>query len=432
MVCRFLEIRKNDIAESFAWLKSRSEPDRRIEQEVLNIIDAVRKDGADALLYYTRKFDCPDFAPPFRVAPSRIRDAADRATPEERSAIERAVANIREFHENQIEKSWFISRDDGSILGQRVLPVEAAGLYVPGGKNGDTPLLSSLLMNAIPALVAGCPRVAVVTPPRPDGSINSSLLAAAGILGLNEIYSVGGPWSIAALALGAGEIKPVDVVAGPGNIYVTTAKRLLHGRVSVDMIAGPSEVLILADDSANPAWLAADLLSQAEHDVYASAILVTPDRKLAESTMAELASRAASLPRREIASRSLADWGCVALVPDMEVAAEVANYLAPEHLQVCARDPWDLLPRMRDAGAIFIGSYSPEAAGDYFAGPNHVLPTMGSARFASPLGVRVFCKRTNVIYTSRKFMETNAGAIARLARLEGLEAHARSAEIRNV
>ena len=390
----------------------------------------MRGKGDEALVDFTRRFDCPDFAPPLRVSEQEIARAAASVSVESREQISGAAANIRAFHEAQLEKSWFLTRPDGSILGQRVLPVDAVGLYVPGGQGGNTPLVSSLLMNAIPAQVAGVPRLAVCTPPRKDGSVNPHILAAAHLLDIDEVYRVGGAWSIAALAYGTQSLPPVDVIAGPGNIYVTTAKRLVQGTVGIDMIAGPSEVLVLADDSANPEWLAADMLSQAEHDALASAICITDNEALAHAVIAELERQSATLPRADIVRKSLADWSAVVLVPDMDAAIALANRVAPEHLEVLMREPWSVLPRIRHAGAVFLGPYAPEPLGDYFAGPNHVLPTLGTARFSSALSVQTFCKRTSIIAASPAFAAANADAVARLARMEQLEAHARSMECR--
>ncbi|MFT4302260.1 MAG: histidinol dehydrogenase, partial [Desulfovibrio sp.] len=311
-----------------------------------------------------------------------------------------------------------------------VLPMDAAGLYVPGGQGGNTPLISSLLMCAIPAQVAGVPRLAICTPPRKDGSVNPHILAAAHLLDIEEVYRVGGAWSIAALASGTESIAPVDVIAGPGNIFVTTAKRLVQGMVGIDMIAGPSEVLILADSSANPAWIAADMLSQAEHDTLASAICVTDDPRLAENVRQELDKQCMALPRATTAARSLEEWGAIVVTPNLSVAIAVANMVAPEHLEICTRDPWAVLPYIRHAGAVFMGQHSPEAVGDYFAGPNHVLPTLGTARFSSALSVQTFCKKTSIVAASSTFLQQNMQAIAALARMEGLEAHARSVEAR--
>lgn len=431
MTCRLLHIlNEKDWASASQWLKGRTTPDAGVEAAVRDIIAAVRERGDAALVGYTRKFDAPEFTPPVRVSPQEIARAAASVPVENREYICGAAANIRAFHEAQLDRSWFVTRPDGSILGQRVLPVDAVGLYVPGGQGGNTPLISSLLMNAIPAQVAGVPRLAVCTPPRADGSVDPHLLAAAHLLDIEEVYRVGGAWSIAALALGTESVARVDVIAGPGNIYVTTAKRLLQGMVGIDMIAGPSEVLILADDSANPAWVAADMLSQAEHDALACAICVTDSPRLAERLPQELEKQCAALPRAAIASRSLEDWGCIAVVPDLATGIAIANHVAPEHLEVCTRDPWAVLPYIRHAGAAFLGEHSPEPVGDYYAGPNHVLPTLGTARFSSALSVQTFCKKTSIIAASPAFLEKNAEAITALARLEGLEAHARSVEAR--
>jgi len=351
-------------------------------------------------------------------------DAADR------EIIAQAAANIRAFHEAQVERSWFMHRPDGTILGQQVMPVDRVGLYVPGGQGGETPLLSSLLMNAIPAQVAGVREIAVVSPPRKDGGVSPYILAAAHLLDLNEIYRAGGAWAIGALSCGTASIPPVDVIAGPGNIRVTTAKRLVQGRVGIDMIAGPSEVLIVADRTANPAWVAADMLSQAEHDELASAVCIAVDAGFADAVMRELEVQCNSLPRAQIARKALENWGAVVLAPDMDAALSLCNRIAPEHLELLVRDPWAVLPRIRHAGAVFLGAHSPEAVGDYFAGPNHVLPTLGTARFASALSVQTFCKRSSIIAASPAFAREHANSIARLARLEGLEAHARSVEAR--
>lgn len=431
MICKMLQAATvQDWHAVSGWLADRAEPDATVENSVREIIASVRKDGDAALVEYTRKFDSPDFAPPLRITQKEIALAAASVPVEARGQISAAAANIRSFHEAQLEKSWFVTRPDGTILGQRVLPVQSAGLYVPGGKGGETPLVSSLLMNAIPAQVAGCERIAIVTPPRADGSINPYLLAAAHLLDIDEVYRVGGAWSIAALALGTASIAKVDVIAGPGNIYVTTAKKLLQGRVGIDMIAGPSEILILADSTANPAWLAADMLSQAEHDTLACAICITDNSRLADAVAASLARQLLNLPRAEIAREALEKWGAIVRVPSLSAGIAIANAIAPEHLELFVREPWAILPMLTHAGAIFMGPHSPEPVGDYFAGPNHVLPTLGTARFSSGLSVQTFCKKTNIIYSSRAFLRENAEDIAALARLEGLEAHARAVEAR--
>ena len=407
--------------------------DIRAEASVEATVDAliadVRARGDAALKDYALKFDHAQLDE-LRVSQAEIDEAFEAAGEDFVTTLKMAAANIRAFHEAQKDRSWFVTRDDGTILGQKIEAVDRAGLYVPGGRGGNTPLISSLLMTAIPAQVAGVREIAVVTPPRADGTLNPHILAAAHLLGVKEIYRMGGAWAVAALAYGTETVAPVDVIAGPGNIWVTTAKRLVQGRVAIDMIAGPSEVLVLADDSANPEWLAADMLSQAEHDALASAICITDNAELARAVIAELERQSATLPRAEIVRKSLADWSAVVLVPDMDAAVALANRVAPEHLEVLMRDPWSVLPRIRHAGAVFLGPYAPEPLGDYFAGPNHVLPTLGTARFSSALSVQTFCKRTSVIAASRAFASASADAVARLARMEQLEAHARSMECR--
>lgn len=402
-----------------------------VEAKVRAIIADVQQNGIDAVLNYTKSFDCPNFSlEKLSVSPTDIAKAAGEILPSDLNIIQEAAANIRSFHEGQKQNSWFTSRIDGTILGQINSPVGRAGLYVPGGQGGNTPLISSMLMTAIPAQVAGVKEIAVVTPPRADGSVNPHILAAMHVLGLTEIYAIGSAWAIAALALGAGPIKAVDIIAGPGNIWVSTAKRLLIGKVGIDMIAGPSEIAILADENANPALIAADMLSQAEHDTLASSICITTAPTLPERILAELRTQCKSLPRAEIAEKSLNDWSAIVLAQDMEQATELMNLLAPEHLEVMCENAWELVPRLHNAGAIFVGPHSAEPLGDYFAGPNHVLPTMGTARFASALGVDTFCKKTSIIAASAAFAQNSAKAVARLARLEALEGHARSAEAR--
>lgn len=435
MVCRLLSLPSES-----SWpllllrLAERADPrcdaQQRAEADVRRMIADVRERGDAALLDFTRRFDAPEMEGPLRVPEAALDEAVAAMSRDALETIRNAAANLREFHEAQKERSWFLTRADGSILGQRVTPVERAGLYVPGGTGGNTPLVSSLLMTAIPALVAGVEEVAVVSPPRRDGTLNPAILAAARIAGVREVYRVGGAWAIAALAYGTPSLPAVDVIAGPGNLWVTTAKRLVQGTVGIDMIAGPSEVLILADASADPEWIAADMLSQAEHDTLASAVCLTDDEGVARAVTAALERRLQDLPRAEIAARALADWSSVAVLPDMEAAIALANRIAPEHLEILTATPWELLPRIRHAGAVFLGPYSPEPLGDYFAGPNHVLPTLGTARFSSALSVQTFCKRTSVIAASAAFAASAAEPVARLARMECLEAHARSIEAR--
>lgn len=402
-----------------------------IESKVRSILTDVRQNGLDAVVRYTRDFDSPAFAPDmFRISSSKLAEAAAAITAEDTDIIMEAAENIRTFHMAQKDKAWFITRPDGTVLGQIFNPVQRAGLYVPGGQGGETPLISSLLMTAIPAQVAGVPEIAVITPPKADGSINTYIMAAAHLLGINEVYACGSAWGIGALVYGAGGLSPVDVVAGPGNIWVTTAKRLVIGQVGIDMIAGPSEIVIVADATAKPAVLAADMLGQAEHDALASSVCIVTDKDLINPLQQELNDQINSLPRAKLAKESLEKWGAVVFTPDMATAFDLVNEIAPEHLELICSHPMENLYRVKSAGAIFLGNGSAEALGDYFAGPNHVLPTMGTARFASGLGVQTFMKRSNIISASTEFAAKAAKSVARLARLEGLEAHARSAEAR--
>lgn len=414
------------------WLQQRKDPDTKIDGIVRDILDNVKTNGNSTLVEYTRQFDCKSFEEPMiRVRSSAIQAALDDIPDSDRAILEEAIERIRDFHSNQKEKSWWTTGEDGTVLGQMVRPVDRVGLYVPGGQGGETPLISSLIMNAIPAQVAGVESIAVTSPPRQDGTLNPYILATAALLGLDEIHLAGSAWAIAALAFGTETIAPCDVLAGPGNIFVATAKSQLIGTVGIDMVAGPSEIAILADDSANPAWLAADMLSQAEHDPLAASILVTPDKELAAAVKTELATQCEALPRGEIAAKSLEQWGAIITVPDLQAGAELINQLAAEHLELALADPWTMLGSIRHAGAIFMGHHSPEPVGDYFAGPNHVLPTLRTVRFSSALSVQNFCKKSSVIATSPGYVAEHGDKIARLARLEGLEAHARSVECRN-
>lgn len=427
MTCRLLSLSSEAMwPELLRLLENRDNPDQTVETDVRAMLDAVRKGGDSAVLEYVRRFDCPDMRPPLRVPAEELEQAARDIPAESLDCIKQAADNIRAFHEAQKDRSWFLTRDDGTILGQKIEAVDRAGLYVPGGRGGNTPLISSLLMTAIPAQAAGVREIAVVTPPRADGTLNPHILAAAHLLGVHEIYRMGGAWAIAALAYGTETVAPVDVIAGPGNIWVTTAKRLVQGRVGIDMIAGPSEILVLADESCRPDWAAADLLSQAEHDVLASAVLVTDSRPLAEAVQKELEKQLETLPRQDIARRSIQDNGKILVTSSLDAAVEAVNRIAPEHLELCVADPFALLPRIQNAGSIFLGHSAPEALGDYFAGPNHTLPTSGTARFSSPLGVDDFRKRSSFLYYDQPTLAAAAGRIADFARREGLEAHARS------
>jgi len=433
MPCRNLTYtNRDDWGAIAAWLEQRKDPDTKVDAIVRDILADVRKRGDPALAEYTRKFDCADFEPSALRVPEPAIAAALSDIPEDDVAIlKEAIHRVRAFHLNQKEKSWWTTAEDGTILGQMVRPVDRVGLYVPGGRGGETPLISSLIMNAIPAQVAGVESIAVTSPPRKDGTLNPYILATAALLGLDEIYLAGSAWAIAAMAYGTETIAPCDVLAGPGNIFVATAKSQLIGQVGIDMVAGPSEIVILADESATPAWLASDMLSQAEHDPLAASILVTPDTKLADDVRAELDTQCDALPRCDIAGKSLESWGAIITVPDIEAGAELVNLLAPEHLELAVADPWSMLGSIRHAGAIFMGHNSPEPVGDYFAGPNHVLPTLRTVRFSSALSVQNFCKKSSVIAASPSYVAEHGAKIARLARLEGLEAHARSVEQRN-
>jgi len=402
-----------------------------VEHSVVEIIKAVQAEGDAALLRYTRQFDAPEInLEELKVSDAEMEKAAEEVEPDFSGLVQRAKDNIAVFHQAQRRYSWFMPCEDGSILGQMFTPLAAAGLYIPGGRAGETPLISSLLMNSIPAIIAGVPRLQVVTPPRQDGSINPYLLVTAQMLGIREVFKVGSAWAIAALAFGTKTIPAVDIIAGPGNIYVTVAKKLLAGQVGIDMIAGPSEILVIADSSANPQHVAADLLSQAEHDSMASALMLTPDAQLAEATAAALEEQLAKLPRQQVAEESLAAFGGIVLVSDLDTAFGLANKIAPEHLELLVEKPFQLLGKIQNAGAIFLGHHSPEPVGDYFAGPNHVLPTAGTARFASGLSVDHFIKSTSVISYSSEALKRDAADIMRLAELEGLEAHARSVKVR--
>ncbi|KJS33018.1 MAG: histidinol dehydrogenase [Desulfatitalea sp. BRH_c12] len=398
---------------------------------VQRILDDVRKKGDPALIDYTRRFDAPhlDIAD-IEVSDSEMKAAEKKVDRNFKRALERAARQIAAFHEKQMPRSWMDTQRPGTFLGQMVHPVDAAGVYVPGATGGATPLVSSVLMGAIPAKIAGVSQVVMTTPPTPDGSISPYLLVAARKAGVNRVFKAGSAWAIAALAFGTATIPKVDVIVGPGNIYVTLAKKLVAGMVQIDMIAGPSEILVVADGRANPEFVAADMLGQAEHDPRASAILITDDRPLAEAVNAALARQVATLPRRDIAEQSLKAFGALLVVPDLDTAIELANRIAPEHFELQVRDPFAYIGRIRHAGALFLGDYTPEAVGDYVAGPNHVLPTAGTARFSSALSVNHFLKTTSIIHYTDEAFRKEAEDVMCLARVEGLEAHARTIDVR--
>lgn len=397
---------------------------------VAEIVSAVRSEGDAALLRYTEAFDRVRLdASQLRVTEAEIQSAYERVEPEFLDALRRAAANVMAFHEKQKRQSWIDVQADGTMLGMSLRPLARVGLYVPGGKAAYP---SSVLMNVLPAKVAGVPQIAMVTPPATGGreGIDPYILVAAAEAGVTEMYRVGGAQAVAALAYGTESIPAVDKICGPGNIYVALAKRAVFGAVDIDSIAGPSEIVVLADESADARFVAADLLSQAEHDEMASAMLVTPSERLARDVEAELARQVATLPRREIAEKSLEQYGAILTVVDIAEGIDVVNKLAPEHLEIMTEDPLELLGRIENAGAIFLGPYSSEPVGDYFAGPNHILPTNGTARFSSPLNVDDFVKKSSLIRYSREALRRDAAGIATLARHEGLEAHARAVEIR--
>jgi len=398
---------------------------------VARMLKDVRKNGDRALVDYTRRFDAPTMtAEAMRVTAAEFEKARKQVEKPVMRAIRRAAGQIASFHRRQMRQSWIHTERPGTMLGQLVSPVGAVGIYVPGGQGGLTPLVSSVLMGAIPATVAGVERIVLVTPPTRTGRINPNLLMAARRAGIKEVYKVGGPWAIAALAFGTETIPKVDVIVGPGNQYVTLAKKLLFGTVGIDMIAGPSEILVIADGSCDPRFVGADLLSQAEHDVMSSAVLITDSVDCAGAVAAEIKSRAAELPRRQIVEQSLDSYGAIFTVDSLTTAAELANRLAPEHLELHISDPFELLGSIRNAGAVFLGHYTPEPVGDYVAGPNHVLPTAGTARFSSALSVDNFVKKTSLIHYSEKAFRREAADIVRLAEIEGLSAHARSVKVR--
>jgi histidinol dehydrogenase len=415
--------------EFLAALAERAEsPTPEVEAAVRAILADVRQRGDAALFAYSEQFDrLPLTAETVRVPETEIAAAAAAQPAPLRAALRLAADRITAFHRRQRRESWLAEEDAIGVTGQLVRPLGRVGLYIPGGTAAYP---SSVLMNAIPAVVAGVAEIAMCTPPGRDGAVPDAVLAAAELSGIREIYRVGGAQAIAAMAFGTASIPRVDKIVGPGNIYVATAKRLVFGTVGIDMVAGPSEILVIADESATPRVVAADLLAQAEHDPLASAVCLTPSRPLAEAVCAEVARQLAALPRRETAAGALARYGAVVLVPDLSAAAALANRIAPEHLELLVADPWELLPSLRAAGALFLGPHSPEVAGDYLAGPSHVLPTAGSARWSSPLSVDDFQKRSSLLYLRREALAGWREPILHLAQQEGLEGHARSIAVR--
>lgn len=405
---------------------SRAVPEVNVADIVSEILAAVKRDGDRALFAYTEKFDKARLTE-LAVTPEERAEALREIDPEFLDVLRRAAENIRRFHERQVRNSFILNDQSGIVVGQKVIPIDRAGLYVPGGTAAYP---STVLMDAIPAKIAGCREVVMVTPPSANGKVNPVILAAAEVAGVDRIFKVGGAQAIAALAFGTESVPRVDKIVGPGNAFVAEAKKQVYGTVSIDMIAGPSEILVVADRTANPAFVAADLLSQAEHDKLASAVLITNSEALAFAVTLELEKQIPLLPRAEIARTSIDKNGKIIVVKDLKTAIDVANELAPEHLELAVDNPFDYLDGVRHAGSIFMGKYCPEALGDYLAGPNHTLPTSGTARFSNPLSVDDFVKKTQYTYYTKEAFSRVAKDVAYFADKEGLGAHARSATIR--
>jgi histidinol dehydrogenase len=398
------------------------------EATVREIVNAVKQQGDRALLEYTEKFDQQSLtAEQLKVSGSELDAAYQQISQDLLHAIQLACQKIEAFHRQRVPQSWVQFGDDDVVLGKRYTPVDRAGLYVPGGRAAYP---STVLMNAIPAKVAEVPRIVMVTPPGADGKINPAVLVAAQEAGVEEIYRVGGAQAVAALAYGTDTIPKVDVITGPGNIYVTLAKKMVYGKVGIDSLAGPSEVLVIADEQANPIHVAADLLAQAEHDPMAAAILVTTDRDLAYKVQREVDKQLAHHPRKTLMEKAIAHYGLIVVVDSLEIAAELSNLFAPEHLELEIAEPWDLINQIRHAGAIFLGNSTPEAVGDYLAGPNHTLPTSGAARYASALGVETFMKHSSLIQYSPTALKKMSSTIQILAQAEGLPSHSDSVQFR--
>ena len=419
---RIYEYGQVDPAEIF----QRETPISRVEEPVAAILADVKNRGDEAVLEYTRRFDRCEIDS-LAVTAEEIEEAFRKVEPEFLEVLEQAAANIRAFHTAQVRQSLVLTPRSGVVLGQRITPIERVGLYVPGGTAAYP---STVLMDAIPAKIAGCEMIVMATPPGADGKINPAILAAAKIAGVTDIFKMGGAQAVAALAYGTESVPKVDKIVGPGNAFVAEAKKQVFGMVAIDMIAGPSEILVLADGKSDAKVVAADMLSQAEHDRNATAVLVTESMELAKAVQAELEIQVEALPRRDIARASVDNNGMIIVAESLDVGIEVANRLAPEHLELQVDDPFAYLDAIRNAGSVFLGRSCPEALGDYFAGPNHTLPTSGTARFSSPLGVDDFVKKSQFLYYTPEALDAVADDVARFARKEGLEAHARSALVR--
>lgn len=417
---------KQDILSSL--LKRSPNNYAQYEKTVADIIENVRENNDEAVFAYTKQFDGFDLTSQnVKVTTEEIEEAVASIDAEFIRVMERSATNIREYHEKQRRNSWFDAKEDGTILGQKVTPLDKVGIYVPGGKAAYP---SSVLMNAIPAKVAGVNKIIMTTPCNKEGKVNPGTLAAAKVAGVDEIYKVGGAQAIAALAFGTESIPKVDKITGPGNIFVALAKKSVYGYVSIDSIAGPSEILVLADETANPRYVAADLLSQAEHDELASAILITTSKELAEKVSECVVDFVSQLDRKEIMEKSIENYGYILVAETMEDAIEAANEIASEHLEILTKNPFEVMTKIRNAGAIFLGEYSSEPLGDYFAGPNHILPTNGTAKFFSPLSVDDFVKKSSIICYSKEALEKVHEDIELFAKKEGLTAHANSIAVR--
>ncbi len=427
-----VDLRKNndEITENDLYTKliqrTKSNDGTSIINTVAKILEDVKNSGDKALREYSKKFDNADIKE-IRVTEAEFTAAYDAVDAELLQTIKKSQQNIWSFHEKQLQNSWISPKEDGSMLGQLVRPIEKVGLYVPGG---TAPLISSVLMTAVPAKVAGVSKIIMCTPPSKDGSVNPAILVAAREAGVGEVYRVGGAQAIAAMAYGTESIPKVDKICGPGNVYVATAKRLIYGDCDIDMFAGPSEILVIADSTARPEYVAADLLSQAEHDKLASSVLITDDESLVKKVTEQLEKQINRLSRKAIIEKSLEDYGFVVLVDNIEQAIEVSNNIAPEHLEICINEPMSMLGLIKNAGAIFVGNYSPEPLGDYMAGPSHVLPTSGTARFSSPVNVDQFLKKSSLIYYNRQALEKTSNDIVRFAEAELLDAHANAIKVR--
>ncbi|OGW40497.1 MAG: histidinol dehydrogenase [Nitrospirae bacterium GWD2_57_9] len=425
---KIIDAQQKDVAAELKRIVNRGETaTEEVAVAVQEVVERVRKEGDPAVLEYTEKFDKVKLSlKDIKVSADEIKDSYTRVEQKKVEALKLAAQNIRAFHEKQKISSWVSQEADGVILGQLARPIRSAGVYVPGGKACYP---SSVLMNVIPAKVAGVEQL-VMCSPVPGGSLNPYILVAADLAGVSEIYKIGGAQAVAAMAYGTATIPKVDKIVGPGNIYVATAKRYVFGQVDIDMIAGPSEILVIADQSADPEFVASDLLSQAEHDELASSILVTTSRDLAEMVNAEVERQLANLSRKEIARKAIDRFGAIVLVKDLEQAAAVSNSIAPEHLELAVEKPFELLGLIKNAGAIFLGHYTPESVGDYIAGPNHVLPTGGTARFFSPLSTDSFMKKSSLIFYTREGLDKVAEAVTQIADVEGLEAHGNTIRVR--